>query len=53
MIASDHAFQPASCKAARLATMQPDADSGHAAVKMPAIISLYSRLVVPSFIVDV
>ena len=42
-------------EAARLATMQRyDADSGHAAVKMPAIMhSLYSRLLVPSFIVDV
>jgi len=41
--------------AARLATMQRyDGDSGYTAVKMPAIMhSLYSRLVVPSFIVDV
>lgn len=42
-------------EAARLATMQRyDGDAGLPAVKMPAIMhSLYSRLVVPSFIVDV
>lgn len=42
-------------EAARLATMvRYDADSGLPAVRMPAIMhSLYSRLVVPSFIVDV
>lgn len=42
-------------EAARLATMlRYDADAGLPAVKMPALMhSLYSRLVVPSFIVDV
>jgi bacillithiol biosynthesis deacetylase BshB1 len=42
-------------EAARLATMlRYDADGEYPAVKMPAIMhSLYSRLVVPSFIVDV
>jgi bacillithiol biosynthesis deacetylase BshB1 len=42
-------------EAARLATMKRyDADAGLPAVKMPAIAhSLFSRLVVPSFIVDV
>jgi bacillithiol biosynthesis deacetylase BshB1 len=42
-------------EAARLATMQRyDAESGYPAVKMPALMhSLYSRLVIPSFIVDV
>lgn len=42
-------------EAARLATMlRYDSDGGYSAVKMPAIMhSLYSRLVVPSFIVDV
>ena len=52
----DHA---ATCRivreAARLATMKRyDIDSGQGAVKMPAIAhSLFSRAVVPSFIVDV
>src|SRR5882762_4318911 len=52
----DHA---ATCRivreAARLATMKRyDIDSGQGAVKMPAIAhSLFSRVVVPSFIVDV
>jgi len=52
----DHA---ATCRivreAARLATMaRYDAEGGQPAVKMPAIAhSLFSRLVVPSFIVDV
>ena len=52
----DHA---ATCRivreAARLATMaRYDADTGQPPVKMPAIAhSLFSRLVVPSFIVDV
>ena len=52
----DHA---ATCRivreAARLATMKRyDLESGQQAVKMPAIAhSLFSRLVVPSFIVDV
>jgi len=52
----DHA---ATCRivqaAARLATMKRyDFESGQGAVKMPAIAhSLFSRLVVPSFIVDV
>ena len=42
-------------EAARLATMvRYDADAGLPAAKMPAVMhSLYSRLVVPSFIVDV
>lgn len=42
-------------EAARLATMlRYDGDAGLPAVKMPALMhSLYSRLVVPSFIVDV
>ncbi|MDQ3472828.1 MAG: bacillithiol biosynthesis deacetylase BshB1 [Acidobacteriota bacterium] len=42
-------------EAARLATMlRYDSEGGYPAVKMPAIMhSLYSRLVVPSFIVDV
>lgn len=42
-------------EAARLATMQRyDGEAGFPAVKMPAIMhSLFSRLVVPSFIVDV
>jgi N-acetylglucosamine malate deacetylase 1 len=42
-------------EAARLATMlRYDSEGGYAAVKMPAIMhSLYSRLVMPSFIVDV
>jgi N-acetylglucosamine malate deacetylase 1 len=42
-------------EAARLATMlRYDSEGGYSAVKMPAIMhSLYSRLVVPSFIVDV
>src|SRR5688572_523278 len=42
-------------EAARLATMgRYDSEAGYPAVKMPAIMhSLYSRLVVPSFIVDV
>ena len=42
-------------EAARLATMlRYDADAGLSAVKMPALMhSLYSRLIVPSFIVDV
>ena len=42
-------------EAARLATMMRyDADAGYAPVRMPAIMhSLFSRLVVPSFIVDV
>ena len=42
-------------EAARLATMvRYDAAAGHPAVKMPSIMhSLYSRLVIPSFIVDV
>lgn len=42
-------------EAARLATMlRYDADAGLPAVKMPALMhSLFSRLVVPSFIVDV
>ena len=42
-------------EAARLATMlRYDIDAGYPAVKMPAMMhSLYSRLVVPSFIVDV
>ncbi len=42
-------------EAARLATMlRYDLEGGYAAVKMPAIMhSLYSRLVIPSFIVDV
>ena len=42
-------------EAARLATMlRYDTEGGFPAVKMPAIMhSLYSRLVVPSFIVDV
>jgi len=42
-------------EAARLATMlRYDREGGYPAVKMPAIMhSLYSRLVVPSFIVDV
>jgi bacillithiol biosynthesis deacetylase BshB1 len=42
-------------EAARLATMvRYDAEAGYQAVKMPAIMhSLYSRLVIPSFIVDV
>lgn len=42
-------------EAARLATMlRYDSERGYPAVKMPAIMhSLYSRLVVPSFIVDV
>ena len=42
-------------EAARLATMgRYDADAGLPAVKMPALMhNIYSRLVVPSFIVDV
>jgi LmbE family N-acetylglucosaminyl deacetylase len=42
-------------EAARLATMaRYDAESGQQPVKMPALMhSLYSRLVIPSFIVDV
>lgn len=42
-------------EAARLATMlRYDADAGLPAVKMPALMhSLYSRLIIPSFIVDV
>jgi bacillithiol biosynthesis deacetylase BshB1 len=42
-------------QAARLATMPKyDEESGQAAVRMPAIMhSLFSRLVVPSFVIDV
>src|SRR5229473_1195684 len=42
-------------EAARLATMRRyDEDAGFAAIRMPAIVhAVYSRLVVPSFIVDV
>lgn len=42
-------------EAARLATMRRyDEEGGHGAIKMPAIAhAVYSRLVIPSFIVDV
>ena len=49
---TNHATQAAQGSAATM--MRYDVDAGYPPVRMPAIMhSLYSRLVVPSFIVDV